>query len=160
MSELRSREAAWSPPWASADHAWRGEVGFAVDSLLEGSGFELSVPRELGNKEPPKKQNHYLTARAPYKFESTSLQRRVRKLSVPPALRRVTWFWKLGRKTRRHSRRRRPARWEPRRAGSSGSSIRSAGLARCRIDPSWSGYGAAVCHSTRSAGDRCRRRPQ
>jgi hypothetical protein len=34
-------------------------------------------------------------------FESGSLQRRVRKLSVPPALHRVKWFWKLGRKTRR-----------------------------------------------------------
>src|SRR5262244_2690969 len=35
------------------------------------------------NKEPPTNQKHDLTEKAPYRFESVPLYRRVRKLSVP-----------------------------------------------------------------------------
>src|SRR5246500_1578853 len=50
-------------------------------NLIAGDGTKNGFPAP--NKELTINQNHYLTAKAPYKFESTSLQRRVCKLSVP-----------------------------------------------------------------------------
>src|SRR6202008_3067447 len=57
-------------------------------NLIAGDGTKNGFPAP--NKEPTINQNHYLTAKAPYKFESISLQRRVNKLSVPFALSRST----------------------------------------------------------------------
>ena len=45
-------------------------------NLIAGDGTKNGFPAP--NKEPTINQNHYLTAKAPYKFESTSLQQRVR----------------------------------------------------------------------------------
>jgi hypothetical protein len=63
------------------------EVRFAIDSALEGDGFELSVPgRESVNIMESgllsRKRGGSVGER---RFESISLQRRVRKLSVPLA---------------------------------------------------------------------------
>src|ERR1700756_5840262 len=53
-------------------------------NLIAGDGTKNGFPAP--NKELTINQNHYLTAKAPYKFESISLQRRVNKLSVPLAI--------------------------------------------------------------------------
>jgi hypothetical protein len=45
-------------------------------NLIAGDGTKNGFPAP--NKEPATNQNHHLTAKAPYKFESISLQRRVR----------------------------------------------------------------------------------
>src|SRR6201982_1278826 len=50
-------------------------------NLIAGDGTKKGL--RAPNKEPSKNQNDYLTGKAPYRFESTSLQRRVCKLSVP-----------------------------------------------------------------------------
>src|SRR6185369_5662274 len=44
-------------------------------NLIAGDGTKNGFPAP--NKEPTTNQNHYLTAKAPYKFESAPLQRRV-----------------------------------------------------------------------------------
>src|SRR6201996_8269044 len=49
-------------------------------NLIAGDGMKNGLPAP--NKEPAKNQKHYLTGKAPYKFESGSLQRGVNKLSV------------------------------------------------------------------------------
>src|SRR6201996_3876339 len=49
-------------------------------NLIAGDGTKNGLPAP--NKEPAKNQKHYLTGKAPYKFESGSLQRGVNKLSV------------------------------------------------------------------------------
>src|ERR1700738_3825562 len=45
-------------------------------NLIAGDGTKNGFPAP--NKEPAKTKNHHLTGKAPYKFESISLQRRVR----------------------------------------------------------------------------------
>src|SRR5947209_15943511 len=50
-------------------------------NLIAGDGTKNGLPAP--NKELQQTKNHYLTPKAPYKFESAFLQRRVRKLSVP-----------------------------------------------------------------------------
>src|SRR5947209_12765552 len=50
-------------------------------NLIAGDGTKNGLPAP--NKELQQTKNHYLTRKAPYKFESAFLQRRVRKLSVP-----------------------------------------------------------------------------
>jgi hypothetical protein len=50
-------------------------------NLIAGDGTKNGFPAP--NKEPPTNQKHDLTGKAPYKFESISLHRRVNKLSVP-----------------------------------------------------------------------------
>src|SRR5438270_5404775 len=44
-------------------------------NLIAGDGTKNGFPAP--NKEPPTNQNHYLTGKAPYKFESSFLQQRV-----------------------------------------------------------------------------------
>jgi len=71
--------------WSGGEHL-RRSVKFAVDSLLEGDGFEPSVPRKRNNfsRPPPfdppqfafRKRNRLLRTRNRW-FESTSLQRGV-----------------------------------------------------------------------------------
>ena len=82
---LRPKESGSSAP---------EEVGFAVDSLLEGDGFEPSVPRQVFLAAPSihaqftfRNINRLARDRDRW-FESISLQRRVRKLSVPRNRRR------------------------------------------------------------------------
>jgi len=57
-------------------------------NLIAGDGTKNGFPAP--NKEPTTNQNHYLTAKAPYRFESISLQRGVCKLSVPLARSRAS----------------------------------------------------------------------
>jgi hypothetical protein len=45
-------------------------------NLIAGDGTKNGFPAP--NKEPAKTKNHHLTGKAPYKFESISLHRRVR----------------------------------------------------------------------------------
>jgi hypothetical protein len=52
-------------------------------SLIAGDGTKNGLPAP--NKELQQTKNNYLTGKAPYKFESISLQRRVCNLSVPLA---------------------------------------------------------------------------
>ena len=54
-----------------------------ADSLLKGTGFETAVPRKAGPVRAP-------LATRNRKFESTSLQQRICKLSVPLALSGIT----------------------------------------------------------------------
>jgi hypothetical protein len=69
-------------------------------NLIAGDGTKNGFPAP--NKEPTINQNHYLTAKAPYKFESSSLHRRVR--NEPCAARearmpaKAHMGWKRGRK--------------------------------------------------------------
>jgi hypothetical protein len=50
-------------------------------NLIAGDGTKNGFPAP--NKEPAKTKNHHLTGKAPYKFESISLQRRVRSELLP-----------------------------------------------------------------------------
>src|ERR1700693_4566929 len=50
-------------------------------NLIAGDGTKNGFPAP--NKEPAKTKNHHLTGKAPYKFESISLLRRVRNEPVP-----------------------------------------------------------------------------
>ena len=54
-------------------------------NLIAGDGTKNGFPAP--NKEPAKTKNDHLTGKAPYKFESISLQRRVCELSVPLEMR-------------------------------------------------------------------------
>src|ERR1700741_1635805 len=51
-------------------------------NLIAGDGTKNGFPAP--NKEPTINQNYYLTAKAPYKFESVSLQRGVRRPGLIP----------------------------------------------------------------------------
>src|SRR5262249_7217321 len=49
-------------------------------NLIAGDGTKNGFPAP--NKEPAKTKNDYLTGKAPYRFESCSLQQRVRRVSA------------------------------------------------------------------------------
>jgi len=55
----------------------------ALREPIAGDGMKNGFPAP--NKEPTTNQKHHLTGKAPYRFESRSLQRRVCKPSVPRA---------------------------------------------------------------------------